>query len=90
MKNCDLIDCQGRCKKWGSPLRKCKESSIDWFDDELSVCNVDEVCRKASIFGNCLYTITREQLCELENGRVLYDIDEYGTFIVLEGKANES
>lgn len=88
MNNCDLIDCQGRCRKWGSPLRKCKESSAEWFDDELSVCEVDEVCRKASIFGNALFRITREQLAELEHGKVLYAIDEYGTFILLEGEDN--
>ena len=85
MKNCDLLDSIGRCRK-STDLRACAkcESKAWWFDEELKVCEVDEVCRKDSIFGNSYYRITEEQLELLRQGKVLYDIDEYGTFIMLE------
>lgn len=89
MKNCDLLDSQGRCRK-SQNHRKCEkcESNISWFDDELKACDVDEVCRRDSIFGNTYYKITEEQIEALRNGKVLYDIGEYGTFIILDRSEN--
>lgn len=84
MKDCDLKDSRGRCRKLN--LHSCPdcESNPNWFTDELQVCDVDEVCRRSSIFGNSYFKITREQLKLLEQGKVLFEIEEYGTFIVLE------
>lgn len=85
MENCDLKE-NGKCRKFIG-RKACKESSSEWFTDALKVCEIDEVCRRASIFGNGFFTITKEQLEALKEGKVLYDIDEYGTFIALEEDA---
>lgn len=85
MENCDLRK-NGKCKKFDG-REACKESSLKWFTDALKVCEIDEVCRRSSIFGNSFFTITKEQLEALKEGKVLYDIDEYGTFIALEEDA---
>ena len=82
---CSLITKSGGCGKFDA-RHKCKDcrSNRSWFDDKLNVCPVWNVCEKASIFGNRYYKITKEQLEALKAGMVLYDVDEYGTFIVLE------
>lgn len=85
MEHCDLYK-NGRCRKFDG-RRGCKESSSKWFTDALKVCEMDEVCRRASIFGNSFFVITKEQLEALREGKVLYDIAEYGTFIILEEDA---
>lgn len=83
MKDCDLKSSNSRCKKLGMSCPAC-ESTKNWFNDELKTCEVNEACRRSSIFGNSYYKITHEQLKLLEQGKVLYDIDEYGIFIILE------
>ena len=84
MKDCDLLKENGRCKKSeNGMLCKNKCSNPSWFDDELKVCEVDEVCRKNSIFGNDYFAITEEDIELLRQGKVLYSVDEYGTFIML-------
>lgn len=82
---CDLY-VSGRCHKSYYSRTKCENCRSDgsWFIDKLQVCEVGEVCRRDSIFGNAYYTITREQLEQLEEGKVLFDAGEYGTFIMLE------
>lgn len=84
-ENCDLRTANGRCRKYDA-RETCKNncSSKKWFDDELKVCDVDEVCRWSSIFGNSYYKIKKEQLDALKNGKVLFDVGEYGTFLILE------
>lgn len=87
MKECDQYS-MGRCKKWDEwdGRNKCRPSTESWFDppDKLEVIEVDEVCRKGSTFGNAFFKITKEQLKALEDGKVLFNLDEYGTFIMLE------
>lgn len=84
MKNCDLLTENGRCRKYEMMSCERCESKKEWFTDPLEVCNVDEVCRNESIFGNGYFRITKKQLDDLQNGKVLYDLSEYGTFIMLE------
>lgn len=84
MKDCDLCSI-GKCKKWDG-RNKCRPSDITWFDnpDELQIIEMDEMCRKSSIFGNAFFKITVEELQALIHGKVLFNLDEYGTFIMLE------
>lgn len=84
MKKCDLYSL-GKCKKWDG-RNKCRPSTESWFDDpdKLEVMEMDEMCRKSSIFGNAFFKITKEQLKALEDGKVLFNLAEYGTFIALE------
>ena len=63
--------------------------SVKDFDPFLEVCDVEEVCQKTSIWGNDLILINKEQLELLKAGRVLYTVDEYGTFIMLEEEARK-
>lgn len=84
-ENCDLRTESGRCRKYDA-RETCKKncSSREWFDDELLECEIDEVCRRSSIFGNGYYKITKKQLEALKNGKVLFTVGEYGTFLILE------
>ena len=90
-KKCDLMDSIGRCKKFGSPLRKCENcmAKESWFMDTFKTCDMENVCRRTSIFGNSYYEITEEDIEALRQGKVLYDIDEYGTFIRLESRSGK-
>lgn len=84
MENCELYR-NGRCTKWDARER-CRPSDASYFDDhaELEVIEMDEMCRRGSIFGNAFFKITKEQLKALSEGKVLFNIDEYGTFIALD------
>lgn len=82
---CDLY-VNGVCRKsWGGRTR-CEEcrSNESWFTDKLSHCRIGEVCRMGSIFGNSYFKMTMDDLDALKRGEILYDFDEYGTFIMLE------
>ena len=72
----------GRCFKRDGRTR-CNRSNESWFDSELYICEIDDVCEKSSIFGNRYFAITEEHLEKLKAGKVLYYVDEYGAFIVL-------
>lgn len=84
-----LPECDGRCgenmdhcAKWGNKKMKCKPFTIDDFDEnKLDQCEIDQVCRKCSIFGNDLIVITDEDIEALKNGKVLYKVGEYGLFL---------
>lgn len=91
MENCDLLTKTGECKKYGASRQKCKYnvSSIEWFDEQFGTCEIDEVCRRASIFGNSYYVISKEDLDDLRAGKVLFSVDEYGTFIILEADSED-
>ena len=82
---CDLRKDNGVCTKVRGN-KKCKNCYSDesWFDYRFDICEIDEVCRKDSIFGNAYFKITKKQLEALKAGKVLYWVDEYGTFIILE------
>ena len=90
MENCDFYD-NGRCKK-SSTRRKCENcvSNETWFSSEFQKCNIDEVCRYSSIFGNRYYTITDEDIDDMRQGKVLTSVDEYGTFIRLKKEWNDN
>ena len=87
MKDCDLLKDNGRCaKSYNRMLCKNCRSDPSWFDDAFDVCDVDEVCRKSSVFGNKFFAITEEDIKLLKQGKVLYYVDEYGAFIMLKGE----
>lgn len=85
MKECKYKNEKGCCTQVNAN-RKCENyiSSSEWFDDSMRICDVDEVCENRSPFGNNYFKITKEQLKALKKGKVLYYVDEYGTFIILE------
>ena len=75
----------GRCAKFDA-RRKCTPSDMSWFDEEygrLQIIEPAEMCKQSSIFGNNFFLIDDEQLEALKQGKVLFDIAEYGTFIAL-------
>ena len=82
MNKCDLRTSNGVCRKIDARC-KCQPSSAKWFDEEFEVCEVDEVCRKDSIFGNSYLKLTEKDIETLRHGKVLYQMGEYGTFIAL-------
>ncbi len=55
-----------------------------WFDMELEIIDISQVPKKQSLFGNSYFILTKEDVKALKRGRVLYDLDEYGTFIMLD------
>lgn len=86
----DRIECDclcgknmDRCNKWGDVRRKCVPTTIGDFEEgKLDQCEVDQVCRNCSIFGNDLIAITDADIEALKQGKVLYRLDEYGLFLV--------
>ena len=78
-ENCTLCE-NGKCQKWRKN-GKCVPTTLSAFDKRLEICEVEEVCEKSSIFGNSCFFITDEDIELLKSGKVLFDIDEYGTFI---------
>lgn len=88
--NCKLLK-DGYCKKYGGKER-CEPSSLEWFDEdteELEVIEPETMCYRGSIFGNEYFKITAEQLEALKQGKVLFSLGEYGSFIALEVEAVE-
>jgi hypothetical protein len=77
--NCEFFE-NGKCKKW-CRKENCTPLTVACFDDKLDVCEMEEVCENASIFGNSLFFLTDEDIEKLKSGKVLFDRDEYGTFI---------
>lgn len=57
-----------------------------YFDTDLEIIEPEEILEVRSEWGNDYHIITREQLAALEEGKILYWTDEYGTFIKLEEK----
>ena len=78
-KNCELCK-NGKCRKWQKE-RVCTPTTISEFYERLRVCDIDEVCEKSSIFGNALFVLDDDDIEALKGGKVLFDIDEYRTFI---------
>ena len=60
-----------------------KENFTEWKED-VEVLPIDQIYEKGSLFGNYHIAINSEQLEELKKGKVLYCLDEYGVFIVLD------
>ena len=55
-----------------------------WFEDEVEMIEIDEVEAAQSKYGNTFSVITRNQIEELLNGKVVYISDEeYGHFVKL-------
>lgn len=80
--DCQCGENMDRCTKWGDQRTKCKPTTIDDFrEGELAQCDMDQVCRKCSIWGNDFIVLTDEDIEALQNGKVLYRIDEYGMFL---------
>ena len=87
MNKCYLRTPNGKCRI--DSRYKCVPSTLEWFDDEFEVCEVDEVCRNCSPFGNSYIKLTENDIEQLRQGKVLYQMGEYGTFIALEGSTHE-
>ena len=85
----ERVDCRlyknGMCNKWIKEC-KCRPTSIEEFDEVLSTCEIGETCERASIFGNCFYRLTDEDIDALKAGKVLFSVDEYGFFIAYQKK----
>lgn len=61
-----------------------KEAKLEHFDEEMDVCELNEVREIQSCWGNSYLHITEEEIKALQEGKVLHHNDgEYGTFIVL-------
>lgn len=85
-ENCTLCK-NGKCHKW-SRVKKCVPTTISVFDEQLDICEVEQVCEKSSIFGNSYFFITDEDIELLKSGKVLFEVDEYGTFIAYKKGGN--
>lgn len=85
--NCKFYN-NGYCKNIGQHAL-CKPTTINMCDEKLTTINPEEMCQHSSKYGNGFFIITKEQLEDLRNGKVLYAIDEYGTFIALENNLIE-
>ena len=84
MTECKHLTPEGLCKKWGSPGRPCKPSTIEWCDDPVCIIDEDRMCRDSSIYGNTYSYITLEQIDDLMDGKVaMIDDGEYKHFICL-------
>ena len=85
----ERADCRlyknGMCNKWRKEY-KCRPTSIEEFDEVFSTCEIGETCERASIFGNCFYRLTDEDIDALKAGKVLFSVDEYGFFIAYQKK----
>ena len=81
-QECDQF-VNGKCKKYGKPER-CEQCDIREFDEEFTVIDMSEVCRKSSMCGNYYFLITEKDIEALRQGKVLCSVDEYGIFIALE------
>lgn len=80
-EECDLY-CNGKCKKFGDSCNyNCNQSSVDWLKEKFNKCEVDEICRVSSIFGNFCFCLTDKDIEYLKNGGILYKLEEYGIFI---------
>lgn len=80
--DCRCGENMDHCSKWGNRGMKCKPMTMDDFrEEELDQCEIDQVCRKCSIYGNDLIVITDEDIKALKSGKILYRIDEYGLFL---------
>lgn len=80
-----------RCAKWGDKRMKCEPFGIDSFrNDELLQCEMDQVCRKCSIYGNDFILLTDKEIDALKAGKDLYMVDEYGTFLAYEERREEN
>lgn len=76
---CSCYEC-GKCVKY-LKAQECTPTTIDRFDERLDLCEINEVCECGSIYGNSYFAITDEDIESLKAGKVLYMVDEYGTFI---------
>lgn len=79
LNNCRLYK-DGHCQKWRKN-GKCVPSNLDWFEDEFGQCEINEVCEKCSIYGNDCFLLTKKDIDALKSGKVLFSLDQYGTFI---------
>ena len=54
----------------------------------LKMCEFDEICLKSSRYGNSFYKLMPKDIEALLKGNVLYDVEEYGTFIIFDKEAD--
>ena len=57
------------------------------FNTPVEVISLETAQGYRSCYGNNYISITKEDIQQLQNGKILYfDDEEYGTFIVLKGE----
>lgn len=83
-EECDLFRDGICCDKY-----KCLPASVEWFDAKFEVIEMADVCRNGSLFGNTFFALTDEDINALKEGKVLYELDEYGTFIAYKRSRDE-
>lgn len=62
----------------------CRKDKTGYYapNDGFKIIEPNEMCALGSIFGNYVFKITEADIEALRNGKVLYSLDKYGTFIV--------
>lgn len=79
-----------RCAKWGDKRMKCEPFTLGSFQNSnILECEMGQVCRKCSIFGNDFILLTNKEIEALKAGKVLYIVGEYGTFLAYGGEQDE-
>lgn len=76
-QDCDIFKKNGTC----DGCRARGPYTLDKLTDKLEIIDPEDMCFKQSAFGSNWFYITEEQIQALRNGKVLYTLDEYGTFI---------
>jgi cystathionine beta-lyase family protein involved in aluminum resistance len=63
------------------------ESKLEWFDEPVKMISIEDVDGYQSRHGNTFSFITKSQVKELLEGKVIYIYDdEYGHFIKMKGE----
>lgn len=79
--NCDVLSPDDKtCTRWRR-THLCEPSDASWLDQRMETCEMNQMCRHSSIFGNCYFYLTDEDIEALKSGKVLFYVDEYGVFI---------
>lgn len=78
-EECDLYE-NGMCCTYRKK-HKCQPASAEWFDEKFETIEMADVCRNGSLFGNDFFALTDDDINALKEGKVLFYLDEYGTFI---------
>lgn len=88
-KPCPYLD-NGNCTKYRhrTPCDQLNGVTLEGF--RLGRCDADEVCRNYSPWGNYCYIITDDDIEALKTGCVLYNVDEYGTFLIYQPSRKEA
>lgn len=88
-KPCPHLD-NGNCTKYQNRPMCEQMNGVTPDGFRLGQCDADEMCQNYSPWGNYRYIITDDDIEALKAGRVLYDVDEYGTFLIYQPSRKEA